>query len=137
MRSFADVKIIFEGKSVTLRAMTDSGNLLREPISYKPCIVADKGRVVDIFPREIAEVIHKKSIADIGGIPSEYARRICFIPTRTATGEGILMGVRVDKITVQAGSVKNEKQVDAIVALGDIKKSAGGADALIPSELLI
>ena len=47
------------------------------------------------------------------------------------------MGIRVDKITVQAGSVKNEKQVDAIVALGDIKKSAGGADALIPSELLI
>ena len=72
MRSFADVKIIFEGKSVTLRAMTDSGNLLREPISYKPCIVADKGRVVDIFPREIAEVIHKKSIADIG----EYLRNM-------------------------------------------------------------
>ena len=49
----AEIELCYEGQTVRLCAMTDSGNLLREPISGKPCIVADLDAVSAILPEEI------------------------------------------------------------------------------------
>ena len=135
LRKYANVEIFLEGRRIQLRAMADSGNLLREPLSSRPCIVADAKRLEGFFPREILSVMKDKCVAEIGKIPPKYARRICFIPTRTAVGEGMLLGLRTDRIVVE--TEKEKKEVDAVVVISELENSADGSDALIPNELLM
>ena len=135
MRRSADIEISFEGRSATFRAMVDSGNLLCEPISGRRCIVADAERLSAVLPGEIISAARKKSTEAMATLPRNYARRVCIIPTRTATGEGTLIGVRVDRINISDKG--GWRELDAIVVPADLKGSAEGSDALIPSELLI
>ena len=130
----AEIEVFFEGRSVRLRAMADSGNLLRDPISGKPCVVIDRKYLFGVFPAGLLSLSRSHS-SSIGDIPHEYARRICFIPTKTAVGEGLLMGVRADRVSVIRE--KSRKDVEAVVVISELGKSACGCGALIPPELLI
>ena len=130
----ASISVSYGGKTIRLSALTDSGNLLREPLSGKPCIVADVGAMEKILPREIifAAKHHPTSIEKIAPI---HAKSLRMIPTNTAAGRGILLGLRPERITVDCG--KGEKAVDATIALSELGTSADGTDALLPSELLV
>ncbi len=124
------VKLTYEKKSITLNALCDSGNLLREPISGKLCIVAEAKEIEKILPYEISAVLGTNSTS--GDI---YAtNRIRIIPTQTVSGEGMMYAIRFDSIRIDAG--KGESEVDAFVALGNIGKAAEGKSALVPSELM-
>ena len=130
----AQIELRYGGRSLRLRAMTDSGNLLCEPISGKPCIVADIGSLRGLLPEEILRVARKGG-AEIEGIGSRHAGNLRVIPTRTASGQGLLLGVRMERITVDDG--RGEREVDAIVALAELGKGAEGNEALLPPRLLI
>lgn len=52
---FCDIEIYFRGKSASIRAMIDTGNLLKEPISGMPVIVVEKQELEDIISRKIIE----------------------------------------------------------------------------------
>ena len=135
MRNFANLNISFDGKRAEFRAMVDSGNLLCEPISGRRCIVADIQKLSTVLPREIISAARQKKAVSMIALPERYAKRVCIIPTRTAMGEGMLIGVRVDRINIEDRA--GEREIDAIVVPAEIKKSAEGSDALIPSELLV
>ena len=132
MRSFADVEVCLGNRRASLHAMADSGNLLREPVSGKPCIVAEVERLSGVLPKEISEAVKSGAQINAGSVPKGFARRICLIPARTAGGGGMLVGIRADKIVVRTQS--GERDVDAVIALC---KLDGEREALIPSELLI
>ena len=122
MRRSADIEISFEGRSATLRAMVDSGNLLCEPISGRRCIVADAEKLSSVLPSEIVSAARKRNAVAVATLPARYAKRVCIIPTRTATGEGTLIGVRVDRIDISDKG--GWRELDAIVVPADIKRSA-------------
>ena len=134
-RRFAEIEITFEGRSIALRGIVDSGNLLREPISGKPCVVADCGKIASVFPCEIIRVAGKGGYSKLKDVSSQYARRIRIIPTATALGEGMLIGVRVDRLEII--NEKFKKEVDAFVVISRLGDRAEGCGALIPQELLI
>ena len=50
---FCDVEIFFKEKSVKIKAMIDTGNLLKDPISGIPVIVVEKSKLEDIIPKGI------------------------------------------------------------------------------------
>lgn len=131
----AEVEITYGGKKVKLRAMTDSGNLLREPISGRPCIVADVSSVGSIIPPEVVRAVKSKDISAIETFAPQTARNIRIVPARTASGDGMLIALKAEQITVGCGG-KNHN-VDALIALSEIDASAGGSEALLPCELLV
>lgn len=131
----ADVEITYDGKKAKLSAMTDSGNLLREPISGRPCIVADISSIENIIPAKLARAAKNKDIGIIETLPPKDAKRVRVIPIRTAGGDGILIALRAETVTVDGGD--GAKEVDALIALSDIEKSADGSEALLPPELLV
>lgn len=135
LRRFAELEISFEGRKARLRGMADSGNLLKDPISNCPCIVADRQKLRGVLPKEILSAVGGTGISGLGTVSGKYTSRLRFIPTKTAVGEGILLGVKPDSVKVVADG--KTKEVDAVVVLGELGKSAEGSDALIPSELLI
>ncbi len=130
----ASISVSYRGKTVRLTALTDSGNLLREPLSGKPCIIADLAAMSSLLPREVI-LAARNDPTSIEKISPQHAKSLRMIPANTAAGRGILLGLRAEKITVDCG--KGEKVVDATIALSDLGASADGSDALLPSELLI
>ena len=131
----AELEVRYGGKSARLEAMTDSGNLLCEPISGKPCIVADIEAMKGILPAEILCAARSERVADISKIGREHAGNLRLIPTKTASGEGMLIGVRMERIVVR--TEREEKDVDAIIALAGLGRTAGGKEALLPARLLL
>lgn len=127
----AMLEITYGDSSVTLRGMTDSGNLLCEPLSGKPCIVADRRRLEKILPRTLMGLSEKDGIRRLELLCDEEKKRVVLIPSRTVSGSGLLVGIRMDRILIDVGDKKRE--ADAIVAISELTDS----EALVPSCLLI
>ena len=134
-KRYATVKILMGDKQVTLKAFCDSGNLLRDPITARPCIVADIDALADVVPTAIAEVARGESVAQFSSLGSDAARRLRLIPSKTATGEGMMVAMRVDGIFIEGDS--GDKELDALVALSPAGKFEGDCQALLPSSLLM
>lgn len=131
----ARLRIVYKEKSVVLDAMTDSGNLLRDPISGVPCIIVDIDSMRSILSSGLCDAARRGDLSSVAALRGTDAKNIRLIPIKTASGEGMLIGVRVDEITVERE--QGERRVNAIVVLSDIDKGADGNKALIPAGIAI
>ncbi len=116
------------GHLVELRAMVDSGNLLRDPVSGKSVIVADLERVKSALPPDL---VHAFQNGDPLSWLSTYenAKRARPIPTQSATGQSILLALVPDSLTL---TVENETYpADYLIAPSSLGSSAHGFDAVI------
>ncbi len=130
----ATLSVTLFGRTVTLSALCDSGNLLRDPLNGKRCIVVDADACHALVSPLLCEAA-KRGKAPPHDLPRGLFERIRLIPTHTATGEALLIALRVDEI--QICTDKSPYTVDALIALSALQGRADGASALIPSELLI
>jgi len=130
-RREGEIYISFKGKSVIIKSICDSGNLLKEPISAKMCIVADADAICSVLPNDVVSMIKNGKGIDIS---SDVAERIRVIPTSTVSGEGMLYAFRPDSVRLNMG--KGWCEVDAYIAICELGKNADGAKALVPSELV-
>lgn len=126
--SDVELEITIGGKTVSLRGMTDSGNLLREPVSGKPCIVADTRKLRGIIPYELRD--RKNILSRLSTLGGDMGKRIVLIPAVGATGESMLVGLRAERVRIKQGG--RIKDADAIIALSELE-----VDALVPACLLI
>ena len=134
-KRYAEVTVVLGGSSKRLKGFCDSGNLLRDPISGKPCIIADVNAVADILPKGVMTLVGRGDV-DMSGInDSEVYRRIRLIPTVSATGRAMTVALRVDKILI--GNGREEREVDALLGLSVMGRADGDCQALVPTELLI
>ncbi len=128
----AEVKIFWEGKEAKLSALVDSGNLLCEPISGRPCVAVDISALRGFLPEELLSLSLSGALSRLGYVSPKYAKSIGMIPTQTATGEGLLLSVRADKIEIDAG--RGYYEADALLALCRLDGKEAGA--LVPAELI-
>ncbi len=133
-KKYTDVSIFFGNNSKTLSAFCDSGNLLHDPISGRPCIIVDADALNGIIPDKIIKNAKERN-TNITLLPEDMIKRIRLIPTRTATGEGLMLGLKADKILI--GEKGKTKEVNALLALCELGKTAEGCQALISTELII
>ena len=133
-RPWARVSLYYGGRCVRLDGMTDTGNLLREPIGGKPCLLADAEALRPLLPEEILSAALSTGAVALDRMPREYARHLRLVPAKTASGEGLLVAVKMERITVNRGG--GEREIDAMVALCRLGKSAAGYSVLLPAELL-
>ena len=132
-RKNAELTLFHGKKSVCVRALCDSGNLLRDPISQSPCIVVDRSVLQKLLPKDIIQTM-TGGASEISDISKENASRIRIVPARSATGERLLVAFRADLVEIDAG--KGKRAVDALIVASDIGSTADGSYALIPPEIL-
>ena len=125
------VEAVILGKAVVLRAMVDSGNLLCDPISGRSVIVADRERLRDVLPPFLLETDSATDSKLLSRLEKDrrLARRVRLIPTKTATGEGVLVALVPDSLTVVEGHER--RRGDYLVAVSELGESAVGFDAVI------
>ena len=111
------------GKSVRLSARVDSGNLMRDPLSGRSVVAVDERILKPLLPSGFLEHWQERR---------DYARRVRLIPTKTATGEGILVAVEPDSLTVLTNG--RETRIDCLVAAARLDGGEHGFDALLPAD---
>ena len=128
--SVVSVTVEADGKTVTLDALSDSGNLLRDPTSGRPALIISTTAAARLLPPEAVGLAGVEDVASgIGTLPPELFPRVRLLPVSNVYGSGLLLGYRPDRVTVGG------RDYDCILALSDKRGGFGGCDAVLPAEL--
>lgn len=109
------VRLTLDGRSCEFAALCDSGNLVREPLSSRPVILADRSVLRTVVP----ELCRGGAVPE--RIPDRLSSRIRLIPVNGALGGGMLTGFSADSVEIVSGG--RERACDALIAV-----SSGGGD---------
>ena len=138
---FCDVEIGINNNIVKTRAMIDTGNLLKEPITNIPVVVLEHTLLENCIPKEILQKLEEILGGDLSKIPEEvkleYISKLKVIPySSLGKQNGMLLGIKAEYIKV----VKDEKEnkIENVI-IGIYNRSLtkrGEYRALIGVELL-
>ena len=137
----AEMTIVFGGESVTVTALVDSGNLLYEPISGRPCAVVSADAIGSLFDEGTLAAIRRGDIMKLSEAEesSKIRHRLRLIPRKTLDGsrdgKAPLIGFIPDSLIIRRGDKILAR--DAAVAVADVgAKYFGGLGATVPTSLL-
>ena len=128
----ATLELFGEDASVRLRALSDSGNLIKDPISGRAVIIATLSSSRAVIPRGTVRVF--ESVGNIDSLSATEAVSIRLIPAGTVSGNALLPAIRLKKIMLVCG--KRKKEIDALISFID-REDIDGYDAIIPDEIMI
>ena len=137
---YCNINIILNQKEIETKAMIDTGNFLREPITNTPVIVVEHTLLYDCMPKEILNHLENILGGDFSEIPDkvreEYISRLKVIPfSSLGKQNGMLLGIKADKVIIK--SDEEEKENDNVI-IGIYNKSLtkrGEYRALLGIEL--
>ena len=127
----AALRVVLDQKEVTFDCMTDTGNLLTDPVSGRPVVIVSERAAGALLPPELLCALSDRNAATT--LPPALARRVRLIPSVSATGQGLLVAVLPDSAGLDAG--RGERQVDLLLAATAFEPGAG-YDALLPAALM-
>ena len=103
---YVPVEICHRGKHLTLTALVDTGNTLRDPVSNQAVLVADAVAAEKLLGLSVYDLSHPVETLGGGGHPG-----LRLIPYQSVgQSSGMLLGLRVEQIKVNG---KKEKMVVA------------------------
>lgn len=116
---FCNIEIFYKGKSEKMKAMIDTGNLLKDPITKIPVVVVESASLGNIVPIEILENVQKiiggefaNEIEDLE--TQEFVSRFRVIPfSSLGKQHGLLLGFKSDGVKVYYD--ENEKNIKNII----------------------
>ncbi len=115
--------------SFVFEGMTDTGNLLTDPMSGRPVIILRQKEFLTLLPSELLPIFEKSDPDELSKINSEHITSVRLIPSVSVGGDKLLLAYLPKKITV------DNIEVSAVIAAGG-ESDYGGYPALVP-EILI
>lgn len=115
---FCDIRFKINNKEIKTKAMLDTGNLLKEPITNIPVVVVEHKLLYDVIPNEILDNIENILGGDLENISDEvkndYISKLKVIPfTSLGKQNGILLGIKADELIVE--EMNSEKKIDKVI----------------------
>lgn len=114
---FCEVEVELNNKKIKTRAMIDTGNLLKEPITNTPVIVLEHTLLYECVPKEILDNLESILGGELVKIPeeirSEYISKLKLIPFASLGKQnGMLVGIKADSLKIiQDEQEKESKNV--------------------------
>jgi hypothetical protein len=126
-------------QSITLNALADSGNLVRDPISGKQVVLIDRSALSSLTDVAVYDdyLNGKVNSASKTGVQSPRGLRL--IPISTAGGKSMLAASVPDSLTVSFTDHRGKLiscTPDVLIAPSDINNSANGYKAIVPADIL-
>lgn len=124
----------FCGQDFEFSGFSDSGNLVRDPISGRPIIFLDR--------TELEKKCSLTFLDDFaaGKMPEGfYPSGLRLISMRTASGSSVAVAARPERLVIEYCDAKGKQHFlspDALIAATDIGRSAQGYNAVIPTEII-
>ncbi len=104
--SYHSIDIYCSNKIININALVDTGNLLIEPISNKPVIVAEYSALKAILPSKLVEIYENKRESNLMEIVSaisedSFRKSLRIIPFRSVGNEkGMMIGFVADSVKI-------------------------------------
>ncbi len=115
--------------SFVFDAMTDTGNLLTDPMSGKAVILLQKKEFLSLLPNELVPIFDNADPNGLSEIDTQFLTSVRLIPSVSVGGDKLLFAYIPKKITIDG------IEVSALIAMGD-ENGYGSYPALVP-EILI
>ena len=138
---YCHIKIKLNHKEIETKAMIDTGNFLKEPITNTPVIVVEHTLLYDCIPKEILNHLENILGGDFSEIPKnikeEYMPKLKVIPfSSLGKQNGMLLGIKAEKVVIEN---EEERKTKENVIIGIYNKSLtkrGEYRALLGIELM-
>lgn len=116
------IDIQINGMKKNIKAIIDTGNFLKEPITGKPVVIVEKDCLENIIPKNILNNLEEIINGNIE-IEERYLPKIKLIPfTALGVENGLLLGIKPDVVTINYQD-KQINQNNVIVGLYNKKLS--------------
>lgn len=122
---YCQIQIKLNNKKIETKAMIDTGNLVKEPITNTPVVIVESTLLYDTLPKEILNNLECILGGDLSKIPDgiqrEYISKFRCIPFKSLGKEnGMLLGIKADEIEVEKD---DEKKITPNIIIGIYDKS--------------
>lgn len=122
---YCNILVKLNDKEIETKAMIDTGNFLKEPITNTPVIVVEHTLLYDCIPKEILNHLENILGGDFSEIPDkirdEYVSRLKVIPfSSLGKQNGMLLGIKAEKVTIK--NEDEEKDINNVI-IGIYNKS--------------
>ena len=102
---FCKIEIEINNKKIITKAMIDTGNMLKEPITNIPVIVIEHVLLYTCIPKEILNNLKEIMGGDLENIPykiqEEYISKLKLIPfSSLGKQNGMLIGIRPEYVKI-------------------------------------
>ena len=99
---YCNLEIYIESKQTNIRALVDTGNFLKEPITGNSVIVVEKEKLHNLIPNEILDNIQEIMYGNKNdNLESNFLARLRLIPfSSLGNPNGMLIGAKADKVIV-------------------------------------
>ncbi len=100
-----DIEIKMNNKIIKTKALVDTGNMLKEPISNMPVVVIEKVLLYNCVPKEILNNLEAIMGGDFEKVPDkiqkEYISKLKLIPfTSLGKSNGMLIGIKPEYLKI-------------------------------------
>ena len=124
----------FCGHDFEFSGFSDTGNLVRDPISGKAVIFLDRAVIEKKLPLDFLDQFAKGNMS-----PDAPCKSLRLISLRTAAGQTIAVAAMPECIRIEFTNSKNKQSsitLDALISPTDIGRGAQGYNAVIPTEII-
>ncbi|MBO4815724.1 MAG: sigma-E processing peptidase SpoIIGA [Clostridia bacterium] len=113
-----NIEIRINNKEVKTKAMIDTGNLLKEPITNIPVIIVEHSLLKNIIPNEILQNIDNILGGDLSeiseSIKNQYLLKMKVIPfTSLGKQNGMLLGIKAQELKIE--EINETKKIEKII----------------------
>jgi Sporulation factor SpoIIGA. len=115
---------------ITFTALSDSGNLLKEPVSGMPVIVTSYNVLKPLLPEKLFPVFENHGSDELYNVDFRLVKRVKLIPMTAVGHSGVLMGFVPDFIVVDGVNV------EACIAADMSERDFGGYESVMPAVLM-
>lgn len=133
---FCTIKLFEKNKELQVKAIIDTGNFLKDPLTNAPVIVIEKNKLLNFFPSNILENINKI----IGGEDvnlGEYASKIRIIPFNSLGKEnGLLLGVKMERMEIEYQDVLSKFNNIIVGVYNGMLSKSGKYAGLVGLEII-
>ncbi len=136
-QSFYNITLYKDNINVTLNALLDTGNSLKEPITKKPVMIAEFIAIKAILPEKLKLIFYEKQEDNLTKLLElGHTADIRLIPFKSVGKEnGLLIGTKIDKLEIHTENKIILK--DVIVAISNFSLSNDNFyNALLNPELI-
>ncbi|MGN1297198.1 MAG: sigma-E processing peptidase SpoIIGA [Clostridia bacterium] len=138
---FCEIETKINNKIIRTKAMIDTGNMLKEPITNTPVVVVEHTLLYECIPKEILNNLENIIGGDFEKVPEhikeKYISRLKLIPfSSLGKQNGMLLGIKPQYIKIMK---EEDEQINKNVIIGIYNKSLtkkGEYRALMGIELI-
>ena len=138
---YCNVKLKINGNEIETKAIIDTGNLVKEPITNTPVVIVEESLLEGIIPKEILRNLENILCGNLENLPQkiqdEYLPKLRCIPFSSLGKEnGMLVGIKISEITVEKED-EEKKTSNIIIGIYDRSLTKRGEyRALVGVDLL-